>query len=141
MRNPLSKQMFTANDIRAIVRHPLGKRLAAMGVEQSKLKKGVRPKTIELLDKMAHVLLSDDSDDQLASRHEVDAFVAYVATLPQSEQDSLDRLRVPAKDSHTGQAFDATIGEAVRDAGANRICFHKAGDLLLQAAAHLRSGK
>jgi hypothetical protein len=26
-----------------------------------------------------------------------------------------------------GQAFDGTIGEAVRDAKANKLCFHKAG--------------
>jgi hypothetical protein len=40
MRNPLSHQMFTTNDIRAIVQHPLGKHLAALEVEQKKLKLG-----------------------------------------------------------------------------------------------------
>lgn len=52
MLNPLSQQMFTTNDIRAIVQHPLGKDLATMAIEQKKLKLGVRPKTIEQLDKL-----------------------------------------------------------------------------------------
>jgi hypothetical protein len=139
MRNPLSRQMFTTKDIRTIVQHPLGKRLGALQIEQSKLSRGVRPKTIEELEKMAAVLLADMSADQMESRHVVDAFMAYVATLPDSEQKALDGLRVPAKDSHTGQAFDTSIGEAVRDAQANRVCFHKTGDLLKQGARYLRS--
>jgi hypothetical protein len=70
-----------------------------------------------------------------------DEFVAYLATLPKAEQEAIDRLRVPARDSHTGQAFDCTIGDAVRDAKANRICVHKTGDLLSQAATYLRKTK
>lgn len=42
MRNPLSHQMFTTNDIRAIVQHPLGKHLAALDIEQKKLKLGMK---------------------------------------------------------------------------------------------------
>jgi hypothetical protein len=139
MRNPLSGQMFTTNDIRMIVQHPFGKRLAALQIEQSKLSQGVRPKTIEELEKMSTILLDDMSADQMESRHVVDKFMAYVATLPEPEQKALDGLRVPAKDSHTGQAFDTSIGEAVRDAQRNVLCFHKCGDLLKQAARHLRS--
>jgi hypothetical protein len=67
-----------------------------------------------------------------------DEFMVYIATLPQAEQDAIDRLQVPARDSHTNQAFDCTIGEAVRDGKANKICLHKLGDLLKQAATHLR---
>lgn len=141
MRNPLSRQMFTTQDIHMIVQHPLGKRLAAMQVEQGKLSKGVRPKTIEELEKMSAVLLADMSLDQMESRHVVDGFLGYVATLPESEQQALDRLRVPAKDSHTGQAFDTSIGEAVRDAKANRVCIHKTGDFLQQAARYLKRSK
>ena len=70
-----------------------------------------------------------------------DEFFPYLATLPKAEQDALDRLRVPAKDSHTGQAFDCTIGDAVRDAKANKICIHKSGDLLKQAAVYLHQQK
>jgi hypothetical protein len=138
MRNPLSRQMFTTNDIRAIVQHPLGKRLAALQVEQEKLSQGVRPQTIEEMEKMATVLLADMSSDQMESRQVVDAFMAYVATLPDMEQEALDGLRVPAKDSHTGQGYDTSIGEAVRDAKANKVCFHKTGDFVRQAANHLR---
>jgi hypothetical protein len=138
MRNPLSRQMFTTNDVRAIILHPFGKRLAAMQVEQSKLKQGVRPKTIEQLDKMAAVLLADQSSDQMESRHVMDEFATYLATLPLSEQKSLDELRVPATDSHTGLPFDTSIGEAVRDAQGNRVCFHKTGDLIRQAVLFLR---
>jgi hypothetical protein len=43
MRNPLSKQMFTPNDIRDIVRHPMGKHLAALEIEQKKLRLGKHP--------------------------------------------------------------------------------------------------
>ena len=139
MRNPLSRQLFSTKDVRAIVSHPLGKRLAAMQVEQSKLKQGVRPKTIEQLDKMAAVLLADQSSDQMQSRHVVDEFATYMATLPFPEQKALDELRVPATDSHTGLPFDTSIGEAVRDAQGNRVCFHKTGDLIRQAVSHLKS--
>jgi hypothetical protein len=138
MRNPMSKQLFTPNDVKAIVRHPLGKSLAALQVTQKELSKGVRPKTIEELAKLSVTMLNDDSSDQMESRHVIDEFLAYVATLPDAEQNALDKLRVPARDSHTGQAFDSSIGEAVRDAQGNRVCIHKIGDFLGQAARHLR---
>jgi hypothetical protein len=127
MRNPLSKHMFTPGDIKAILQHPLGQSLAALGIEQHKLKQGVRPKTLEEMDRMANVLMEDMAEDAMKSRLAVDEFLAYIATLPEAEQNAIDNLRVPAKDSHTGQAFDGTIGEAVRDAKANKLCFHKAG--------------
>jgi hypothetical protein len=104
-RNPLSRTMFTPADVQAIIKHPLGRGLAALQVQQSQLRKGIRMQTIEMMEKLATTLLEDMSTDQLASRHVVDEFLAYVATLPQSEQESIDGLRVPAKDSHTGQAF------------------------------------
>ena len=138
MRNPLSKLMFTPADVGHIVQHPQGKGLAALQVAQSKLKKGVRPKTIDELDRLAKVLLADQTEDQAPSRHAVDAFAAYLATLPRAEQKAIDGLRVPAKDSHTGMEFDTTIGEAVKDAQGNRVCSHKIGDFLSQAAKHLR---
>lgn len=131
MRNPLSKQLFTTNDIRAIVRHPLGKGLQAMQVAQSKMSEGVRSKTIDELDNLANILLADMSTDQLKSRTALDEFQAYVATLPDAEQKAIDLLKVPAKDSHTGQPFDASIGESVRDALGNRVCFHKTGKTAL----------
>jgi hypothetical protein len=109
-----------------------------MQVEQSKLKHGVRPKTVEQLDKMSVILLADQSSDQMESRHVVDEFATYLATLPLSEQSALDELRVPATDTHTGQPFDTSIGEAVRDAQGNRVCFHKTGDLIRQAVNFLR---
>ena len=138
MRNPLSKQMFTPTDIRTIVQHPLGANLQALSLKQSKLSRGFRPKTIEEMEKMADILLADMSDDQMASRQAVDAFLAYAATLPEQEQKALEGLRVPAKDTHTGQAFDCTITEAVLDAQGNRVCFHKTGDFIRQAAAYLK---
>ena len=138
MRNPLSHQMFTTNDIRAIVQHPKGKHLAAMDIEQKKLKLGVRPATIDQLDKLQLVLMADQSADQIPSRHAVDDFMAFLATLPMAEQKALEKLRVPAVDSHTGRKFDTSIGDAVRDAQGNRVCFHKTGDLIRQAVAYLR---
>lgn len=138
MRNPLSKQMFTRADIRTIIQHPLGKGLQALRVEQSKLKRGVRPQTIDELDKLAKVLLGDLTEDGKPSHFAVEVFVSYLETLPKSEQKAVDDLKVPAKDSHTGMSFDSTIGEAVKDVQGNRVCSHKAGDFLTQAVKHLR---
>lgn len=80
MRNPLSRQMFTPKDIRGIVMHQHGKQLAALQVEQHEMSKGVRPETIEQMDKLAKILLEDQSSDALPSRHAVDEFLAYIAT-------------------------------------------------------------
>jgi hypothetical protein len=66
---------------------------------------------------------------------------ADVLAVPENEQKVLDGLRCPAKDSHTGQSYDFTIGEAVRDAKGNRVCFHKTGDFIKQAAVHLRQNR
>jgi hypothetical protein len=157
MRNPLSRQMFTPKDIRGILVHPQGKSLAALQVQQHEMSKGVRPDTIEHLEKLAKVLLEDQSSDQLTSRHAIDEFLAYIATrrsissssliplliaaVPELEQKAIDGLRCPAKDSHTGNPYDFSIGEAVRDAKGNRVCFHKTGDFINQAASHLRQNR
>ena len=54
---------------------------------------------------MVAVLLADQSSDQMESRHVMDKFATYLATLPLSEQKSLDELRALATDSHTGLPF------------------------------------
>lgn len=138
MRNPLSKKMFTQTDIRAIIQHPLGKGLQALQVGQSKLKRGVRPQTIDELDKLAKSLLADMTEDGKPSHLALEAFVSYLETLPSGEQQAIEGLMVPAKDSHTGIAFDGTIGEAVKDVQGNRVCNHKAGDFLSQAVKYLK---
>ena len=138
MRNPLSKQMFSRADIRAILQHPLGKGLQALGVEQSKLRRGVRPQTIDELDTLAKVLLKDMTEDGKPSHLATEAFVSYLETLPRGEQKAIDDLKVPAKDSHTGIPFDSTIGQTVKDIQGNRVCSHKAGDFLAQAVKYLR---
>ncbi|KAJ4985961.1 hypothetical protein SVAN01_08543 [Stagonosporopsis vannaccii] len=140
-RNPLSKQMFTAKDVRGIYLHPLAKPLAALAVEQKEMSKGVRPETITRMEKLSNILLEDQSTDTLPSRHAVDEFFSYIATLPELEQKAINGLRCPAKDSHTGQAYDSSIGEAIRDAKGNRVCFHKTGDFIGQAATYLRVQK
>ena len=88
---------------------------------------------------MAVILLEDDTENNHPSHAAVDDFLSYVATLPENERKAIDKLRVPAVDNHTGLPFDDTIGDAVRDAKGNRICVHKAGDLLKQAANFLNS--
>lgn len=138
MRNPLSKQMFSVGDVQAIVSHPFGRVLVAQQEEQSRLFEGVRLATIEKLDELARILLADMDEDQAASRTAIDGFFSYMAVLPLLERNAVDKLQVPAIDSHTGQSFDCTVGEAVRDARANKICLHKAGDLIGQAARYLR---
>lgn len=139
MRNPFSRTMFTPDDVKSIVDHPLGKSLAALQVEQGQLLQGIRSETIKQLDDLGKVILEDQSLDQIPSRHAIDAFLAYCATLPQSEQKAIDKLKVPARDSHTGQSFDTTIGKSIKDAKGNEICMHKTGDLLTQAVRYLRS--
>lgn len=137
MRNPLSRENFTPADVEAIVRHQRGKELAAIQLEQSKLFQGVRQDTITRLESMAKILLEDDTENSHLSHNAADEFLAYCQTLPAEERKAINELRVPAKDTHTGQNFDDTIGDALRDAKGNRICFHKAGDLLRQAATFL----
>ena len=127
MRNPLSRKMFSPYDVALIVQHPIGKSLAALQIEQHELAKGVRSTTVDQMHKLAKILLEDQGADQVPSRHAMDEFFAYLATLPDSEQKALDKLRVPAKDSHTGQAYDASIGESLRDAKGQRTCTHKTG--------------
>ncbi|KAH8723525.1 hypothetical protein GQ44DRAFT_656388 [Phaeosphaeriaceae sp. PMI808] len=138
MRNPLSKEMFTPKDVKGILIHPVGKRLAALAVEQHQLSKGVRAETILEMEKLSDILLQDQTSDTLPSRKAVDHFLAYVATLPEAEQKAIEHLKCPAKDSHTGQSYDFSIGEAVRNAKGNLVCFHKTGDFIKQAAAHLK---
>lgn len=137
MRNPLTRAMFTPDDVRRVLRHPLGARLAPLRLEQDQLKKGVRRDTIDRLARLSATMLADQTPDAAPSMVAVDEFLSYVAGLPASEQKTLDELKIPATDSHTALAFDYTIGESVRDAKANRTCFHKTGDFLGQAARYL----
>ena len=124
MRNPLTKEMFSKSDVRAIVQHPLGRGLQALQLEQSSLKQGVRPHTVKQIAKLANVLKLDVSENGRPSRLAVEEIVSYLQTLPESEQKAIERLRVPAKDSHSGMPFDTTIGEAVADMQGNRVCSH-----------------
>ena len=141
MRNPLSRQMFSTDDIHAIIEHPLGKGLAALRIAQGKLSKGVRPKTIAELENLAKILLTDQSTDLMPSHNAMEAFLSYVATLPRSEQESLEKLQISAKDSLNGRPFDTKILESIHDAKGNRTCTHKTGDFLNQAAKFLRQKK
>lgn len=125
MRNPLSKQMFSEDDIRMILAHDLGQRLRPLQMAQNQLRQGVRPKTIDKLDKLGKAMLDDQTTDSAPSREAMDDFLAYVATLPQTEQDTINRLKIPGVDRFTRQPFDYSIGESVRDAKSNTTCFHK----------------
>jgi hypothetical protein len=80
LRNPLSKDMFTPKDVKGILLHPLGKPLAALGVEQREMSKGVRAETITQMERLAAILLEDQSSDTVPSRVAVDEFLAYIAT-------------------------------------------------------------
>lgn len=125
MRNPLSRKMFSESDIRMILAHPLGRRLKLQGEEQSRHKKGVRPATIDWIEKLGRIMLADKTADAAPSREAMDEFLAFVATLPETEQKTLNELRIEARDGFSGQDFDYSIGESVRDAKANTTCFHK----------------
>jgi hypothetical protein len=80
LRNPLSLEMFTPKDVKGILLHPLGKPLAALGVEQHEMSKGIRIDTIVHMEELSNVLLTDQTADTLPSRKAVDEFLAYVAT-------------------------------------------------------------
>jgi hypothetical protein len=125
MRNPLSRKMFSESDIRMILAHPLGQRLKPLQVAQSQLKKGVRPATIDQIEKLGRVMLAIQGLDTATCLEAMDEFQAYVTTIPQPEQNTINSLRIPARDGYSGQPFDYTIGESVRDAKANTTCFHK----------------
>jgi hypothetical protein len=129
MRNPLTKQLFSSSDIRTILSHPLGQRLKPMMLKQDQLKKGIRPATIEHVRRLGRILLEDQTIDTAPSRQAMDEFQAYVITLPEGEQNTIDKLKINARDGFSSQAFDYTIGESVRDAVANTTCLHKVGDL------------
>ena len=117
--------MFSEGDIRMILAHPLGQRLKPLQMAQSQLKKGVRLATIDRVEKLGRIMLTDQDIDAASSRIAMDEFLAYVVTIPESEQNTINRLKIPARDGFSGQLFDYTIGEAVRDAKANTTCFHK----------------
>ena len=141
MRNPLTKDMFAEEDVRQILNHPLGQRLRPMAVEQGQLKRGVRADTIDHMDKLSRVMLEDQSAHATPTIAAIDIFMAYYHTLPEEEKRTLKSLKVPATDSHTGQAYDSAILEAIQDAKANRVCYHKIGDFLKQAAKNLKENK
>lgn len=127
MRNAYSGDMFSEADIRKILRHPLAQVLRPLQLAQDELKKGVRPATIEWVANVGRIMRQDQSPDAGPSLKAMDEFLAYSATLPEGEQKTLNSLKIPAKDSHTGQSFDYTIGSSVKDAKANVTCFHKVG--------------
>lgn len=125
MRNPLSRKMFSETDIRMILAHPLGQRLKLLQQAQSQLKKGVRPATIGWIEKLGCIMVAEETADAAPSREAMDEFLAFVATIPETEQKTINSLKIPARDGFSGQPFDYTIGESVRDAKANTTCFHK----------------
>jgi hypothetical protein len=125
MRNPLTKQMFSADDIRMILTHPKGERLKPMQLQQSQLSTGTRSTTIEWLAKLGHIMKTDQTQDSAPSRKAMEEFQAYRITLPESEQKTIDQLKIPAVDGTSGQPFDYTIGESVNDAVSNNTCLHK----------------
>ena len=133
-RNPLSRAPFTEADVTAIVRHPLGRGLGAMQVQQSELRQGVRKETVDKMAALASVLLEDE-DSMEESREAMDDFAAYTATLPRQEKDALDALRVPAIDRHTGWGYDASLGEMLRDAKGNQVCLYTLELEFLQGSA------
>ena len=125
MRNPLSRQMFSDADIRLILQHPLGQRLRPQHEAQHRMKRGFRTATVDWVEKLGSTMLQDQSSDAGPSRRSMDEFLAYVITLPDTEQQIINTLKIPGRDRNTGQEYDYAIGESVRDAKANTTCFHK----------------
>ncbi|KAF2737631.1 hypothetical protein EJ04DRAFT_430542 [Polyplosphaeria fusca] len=137
MRNPLSRDLFSNADIEAILDHPMGRQLRPMQEAQHRMQHGFRPSTVAWISKLGSILLNEQSSDAASSRAAIDEFLAYMATLPAAERQAVDALKIAASDGHTGQAYDYTVGDSVRDAKMNTTCFHKVGDFLAQAASYL----
>jgi hypothetical protein len=125
MRNPLSRQMFSISDIQVIIRHPLGKKLKLLEEAQNRYKKGIRTATIDKIQHLGNAMLKDQSMDAGPSRKGINEFLAFVATLPLSEQTTLKQLKIPAVDKNTRQPFDYSIAESVSDAKSGATCYHK----------------
>ncbi|KAF2422383.1 hypothetical protein EJ08DRAFT_597003, partial [Tothia fuscella] len=137
-RNPLSKAMFTHTDIAGILKHPLGKSLSDLQLRQLDWRKSINPKTIQRLGALAYNRPGPESDESEEQYRAINGFEFYSANLSGVEGEAINKLSVPITDSASGQSFDTTIGDTVRDAKANKICFGKAGEILEQAAEHLR---
>jgi len=107
LRNPLSKQMFTASSIRFIISHPLGKRLGALQLTQEKLKSGVRFQTVEELQGLGDVFdgRPDQSDDQMPNRLAMERFLGYLATLAAAEQGGHRRVESARAEQPSGDGI------------------------------------
>jgi len=125
MRNPLSRNMFSEPDIRFILGHPIGKQLKPMEEAQHRSKRNLRAATITKIEAVGGTMLKDQSMDAGPSRRAIDEFLAYVATLPSSEEATIRDLKIPATDKNTSQPFDYSIGESINDAKAGVTCYHK----------------
>jgi hypothetical protein len=133
MRNPLSRQMFSAHDIRRICGHPLGRCLIQLRQAQDQFRQGIHPDTITRVARLGRAMLDDQSNNIAPTLRAIDEFLAYAATLPQAEQDAIDSLKIPATDRHTNQPYDLTIGDCVRDVRANVVCSHKVSLVRLES--------
>lgn len=126
MRNPLTHELFSEADVRRILAHPLGQRLRPMRDAQTAHRsRGVHPDTVRRIAQVAEVMVADQTPDTGPSWRATDEFLAYVATLPDAERDTLDGLKVPGRDSLNGQEFDYTVLQAVKDFRSNVTCGHK----------------
>lgn len=161
MRNPLTGNLFTSRDIRALLMSPHGTSLAALRVEQHELSQGVREQTIAKMERLSKTMLAEPGRDWKQSRAEIEEFQAYVATckvfhvlvhtrvsvkltstVPGSEQKTIHKYKCPkAFDGHTRKAYDDTVGQTLQDVQAGILCVHKGGDFMKQAAAHLRKNR
>jgi hypothetical protein len=125
MRNPLSRHMFSVDDIGKICGHPLGRCLRPLRQAQDRLRRGFHPTTVAHVAGLGDVMLRDQTENIGPTRRAIDEFNAYVATLPPDEQEAVQSLKIPATDQYTGQPYDLTIGDSVRDVVANVVCSHK----------------
>jgi len=66
-------------------------------------------------------MLADQSKDAGPSRRGMDEFLAYVATLADGEQKTINSLKIPTVGKLNGRPYGYTIGKAVRDAKALQV--------------------
>jgi hypothetical protein len=134
MRNPINLRMFSARDVQAINTHPMTKGLSMPQPDvRSPLQSsgaGTRAETLDKLDELATILVSDISAEQHPSRKALEDFLAYLLRLPESELQAIDELPLPGT--------ELALTELVRAAQARKISLFRTGDLIEKAAESLR---
>jgi hypothetical protein len=134
MRNPINLRMFSSRDVQAINTHPMTKSLSVsqpdVRTSSQSSRAETRAETVDKLDELTTILVSDISAEQHPSRKGLEDFLGYLLRLPESELQAIDELPLPGT--------ELNLTELVRAAQARRISLFRIGELIERAAESLR---